>query len=328
MIENQKIEKLIALLTRGFPETSVGLAIDRPNGISYFGAIKEYQRFPTYSLTKTIIALLTLMKCQDEKIDLNEKICSVLNRSLPEWMNDVAINHLLSHRSGISDYGVDQRYHDAVRQSPGKTTDKDKILNIVLDRGPLFNPGESFFYSNVGYVLLTEFLTSKFGISLQDQFQTIIGDKLRISSLLLDGTTNNIVSGFSNYFSNEKKDVRGYYDFSWVLHGTFESSLYDLVKIFSSFDLLLEPKFLKPMIQLIPVNMSHKYINPSYGLGLMGDLHYNKGPIYGHSGEGPGFSVASYHLQSKNLTLASVVNQDSVLSAETLIYETLNLIQI
>jgi hypothetical protein len=48
--------------------------------------------------------------------------------------------------------------------------------------------------------------------------------------------------------------------------------------------------------------------------------------IFGHSGGGPGFSIAAYSCPEKGVTVAAVVVRDSSLEAEKLVFEALKLV--
>lgn len=77
------------------------------------------------------------------------------------------------------------------------------------------------------------------------------------------------------------------------------------------------------MTILHPLPFPHPEIQPSYGLGLMGDMNSKFGPVYGHNGGGPGFSVAAYIAPEKGTTVAAVVNRDSTVEAEKIVFEIL-----
>ena len=59
---------------------------------------------------------------------------------------------------------------------------------------------------------------------------------------------------------------------------------------------------LEEMTNLHRLDFPHPDIRPSYGLGLMGDLHSKFGSIFGHNGGGPGFSIAVYSAPEKEIS--------------------------
>jgi len=83
---------------------------------------------------------------------------SVLGRDLPLIANDVTIEHLLAHRSGIGDYLDEEAGYDItdyVLTVPVHELATTEQYLAVLDGHPArFAPGERFSYCNSGYVVL------------------------------------------------------------------------------------------------------------------------------------------------------------------------------
>src|SRR5690348_15522118 len=61
-------------------------------------------RFGTASCTKTLTALVVLALVERAGIGLDTTARSLLGRDLPMIADDVTVEHLLAHRSGIGDY--------------------------------------------------------------------------------------------------------------------------------------------------------------------------------------------------------------------------------
>lgn len=106
--------------------------------------------FQIASLTKQFTAAAIMALHEEGKIDLE----SPVNRYLPSccqcrtW-NDVEVGHLLSHRSGISDYtDCDDYWKICKHLTP------DKVIENAQDEDLNFPPGSDFCYSNTGYDLL------------------------------------------------------------------------------------------------------------------------------------------------------------------------------
>lgn len=328
--ERQRIEKALRELVSAHPR--VGALVQwrfrqRPGGTLVLGALSHSDGehiFPIYSIAKSVLALCALRLCEERMLDLDGPISMVLARDLPSWLTDVTLRQLLSHRSGLADYGSLREYHEAVRGSPGRIVGKEEFILKVLKKGPQFEKGTSFHYSNVGYLIVREVLERVSGMTLQDLFHKMIGQKLNIGMKFLYGASDEIMSGYSPYLDASIPDVRSYYDFSWVFHGTFHSTVSDLTELFLNLDKVVSAESLQQMTDLHRVNFPHAEIQASYGLGLMGDLESRFGAFCGHNGGGPGFSVSAYTVPDKELAVTAVVNQDSSLEAEKLIYSILN----
>lgn len=274
--------------------------------------------FPIFSITKTLIATIALAMRDAGSLDLEIPISTYSARTLPAWLGGKTMKSLLMHRAGLTDYGQMPRYHEDVRRSPNHAESFETYFNSALAGGAPPDDSDAFLYSNIGYRLVREILERVSYQPLSQLVKKYIGDKLRIELTPLESTSNSIVEGHSPYLEKSAPDVRDLYDFNWVYHGVFRSSVADIAKIFANLNQLISPKSLEEMTALRSLNIEHPALNPSYGIGLMGDLNFKNGGIYGHSGGGPGFSTACYHQPSTNRTIAAMINRDSVLPAETL----------
>ncbi len=314
------------------PETGGLLRVSEMNGYpitlclgSLSGNSLESQSisFPIYSIAKTILAVLAIEMVGHEKLKLDTPIGELLKREIPDWLKEVSLRNLLSHRSGLFDYGAFKDYHEAVKGCPQCASGKESFTAQVFEKGPQFKPGESFFYSNTGYMLIREILEFCHGEKLQKLFDEKIGSQLNISMECLDGPSHSIMSGYSPYLNKACPDTKGLYDFSWVFHGTFRATLDSLSNFYANLEELVGHELFSEMTNLHSLDFPHPDIQPSYGLGLMGDMNSSFGPVYGHNGGGPGFSVASYVSPLKGLVVTAIVNRDSSVEAEKVVFETL-----
>jgi CubicO group peptidase (beta-lactamase class C family) len=104
----------------------------------------------------TAIAVASLI--EEGVLDLSTTARSVLGTDLPLIGDDVTVEHLLSHRSGIGDYLDEDAGHgidDYVMPVPVHELATTEDYLAVLDGHPtVFPPGERFAYCNGGYVVL------------------------------------------------------------------------------------------------------------------------------------------------------------------------------
>ncbi len=115
-------------------------------------------RFAIASGAKGLTALTVVSLVEDGTLDLDTRARALLDSDLPLVGDDVTVEHLLAHRSGIGDY-VDE-------DAPGKVTDyvlpvpvhrlttTEDYLVVLDGHPPKFTPSERFSYCNGGYVLL------------------------------------------------------------------------------------------------------------------------------------------------------------------------------
>ncbi len=115
-------------------------------------------QFAIASGTKGLTAVAVASLIEGGSLDLSTTARSVLGRDLPLIDDDVTIEHLLSHRSGIGDYLDEEADHDVadyLMPVPVHELATTEQYVVVLDgHDPKFRPDESFAYCNSGYVVL------------------------------------------------------------------------------------------------------------------------------------------------------------------------------
>jgi len=131
-------------------EWAVGLA-DRAGGV----ANTPSTRFGLASGTKTFTAITVLSLVQDGLLRLETTARELLRDDLPLIADDVTVDHLLTHRSGIGDYLDEEVDAFAPMTVPVQELDSTPAYLAVLDGFPTkFPAGERFSYCNGGYVVL------------------------------------------------------------------------------------------------------------------------------------------------------------------------------
>lgn len=131
-----------------------GLAVlDIPNTPS-----TQYQ---IASLSKTFTAIAIMQLVEKQMLSIDETIRTYF----PKYPNAdiITIGYLLSHSSGIPDYLSSEFTFDYSKEwSP------EDIVNVTQDAELLFSPGESFQYSNTGYVMLGIIIEKVSGLTYED----------------------------------------------------------------------------------------------------------------------------------------------------------------
>ena len=115
-------------------------------------------RFAIASGTKGLTALTVVSLVEDGLLELSTTARSLLGADLPLIGDDVTVEHLLAHRSGIGDYldeNVEMDINAYLMPVPVHELVVTEDYLAVLDGYPTkFAPDEQFAYCNGGYVVL------------------------------------------------------------------------------------------------------------------------------------------------------------------------------
>jgi CubicO group peptidase (beta-lactamase class C family) len=129
-------------------------------------------QFAIASGMKGLTALAVVSLIEDGRLDLATTARSVLGQDLPLIDDDVTVEHLLAHRSGIGDYldeEVDHDLTDYLMPVPVHELATTEQYLAVLDGHPRkFAPGERFAYCNGGYVVLALIAERASGVPFHD----------------------------------------------------------------------------------------------------------------------------------------------------------------
>lgn len=276
-----------------------------------------------YSLTKTFIATLVLKLAEQKKIGLDAELAAYLPKA--PFATTVTIRQLLRHSSGMPDYGALPDYHAAVRAHPDRPWSEAEFIERTCARGPAFAPDQGWLYSNIGYMLLKQTIEAVTGQSFADTLATIIATPHGLASLSVPtalGDLAPLAPGLSIYFASggTAADMRGRYHPGWVSHGVIAATAADVASFYEALfhGDILAPASLAEMTKTVPVPQPRAPFHAAaYGLGLMSDADAPGGPVYGHTGEGPGYHAAAYHFGA--VTIAVLINAE--IGAERLAFE-------
>lgn len=174
------------------------------------------------------------------------------------------VKDLLTHRAGLPCYGPLPAYHEAVAR--GDTPwDADRFWEETQAHDLIAEPGSTFAYSNIGYMLLREMLEGE-------------GAELPFAVEPLGG-----------------------YDPAWVAHGLLTGTV---TQAALALDELAHSDFvtwaLSDQTQIGAIE-GRPWAMPTYGLGVMADM----GRAFGHTGQGPHSVFACYHFRRENITIAA-----------------------
>ena len=129
-------------------------------------------QFAIASGSKGLTALVVVSLVEEGRLALTTTARSILGPDLPFIGDDVTVEHLLSHRSGIGDYldedaGVDLA--DYVLPVPvQELATTEQYLQVLDGHETKFAPGERFAYCNGGFVVLALIAERVAGVPFHD----------------------------------------------------------------------------------------------------------------------------------------------------------------
>jgi CubicO group peptidase (beta-lactamase class C family) len=135
-------------------------------------------RFGTASATKGFTALTVMALVEEGRLDLSTTARSLLGEDLPEIADDVTVEQLLAHRSGIGDYLDEDELDDmtdyAVPVPVHRLATPEEYLEILGGHPTVFPAGEGFAYNNGGYVVLALLVERASGAGYHEQVRRCV----------------------------------------------------------------------------------------------------------------------------------------------------------
>ncbi|WP_010249973.1 serine hydrolase [Acetivibrio cellulolyticus] len=240
-------------------------------------------RFAIASMTKQFTAMAILQLYENGKLNLDDK----LSKYITDFARgeEITIHQLLTHTSGITNYTMLPEFWTMDK----KDLNLDSIISMIKDKPLDFNPGESWNYSNSGYVLLGYIVENITGNSLEKYMEKNIFKPLKMKD-----------TGVC--YKNDKKMIKtvaydGFLDIvpiddSFALNGLFGAGyLYSTVEDINRWDKALNSDKLVSKNTMDLIFTPHVEIAPDnyygYGWVIVGDGADKE--IY-HDGSVPGFS--------------------------------------
>ncbi len=148
-------------------------------------------RFLIASITKQFTAMAIVILQEGGKLSVQDKICKYL-ADCPEAWQPVTIHQLLTHTSGIPD-------------TTGSYTTKDLADPLALEQEIAAakaqpsgsQPGEKFYYNNMGYILLGKIIEAASGQSYETFLQKNIFEPLQMSDTGYYHNQGDLAVGYS-----------------------------------------------------------------------------------------------------------------------------------
>ena len=144
--------------------------------------MKPDMLFAVGSVTKNIVAALTLKLVEENRLSLEDPI----SKWLPSYAfvdSMITIRQLLNHTSGIYMFWENQKLWDALKEDRAKFWTPEEVLQYIKE--PHFAPGEGWRYSNTNYLLMAMIIKKVTGTGLSDQVRKYFWQPLSIDDVYL-----------------------------------------------------------------------------------------------------------------------------------------------
>lgn len=268
--------------------------------------INPNSSFYLASLSKQFTGMAYGILLERGMIDLEDYVTKYIP-DFPVYGKEIKIKHLLSHTSGLPDY------YSFIGEDISEFSNKD-VYKIITERDSLlFPPGESYSYSNSGYVLLSILLEKITGEKFSDFMRENIFEPLDMENTLVHDESK---PGIKNKAVGYSQDASGNfiindYNLSTTGAGGIFSTLNDLFKWDEALytEKLVKKSTMEKMLTPFKLNNGE---SSNYGFGWM-IREFKEGKnegktYYVHTGSLKGFRNIIIRYPEESLTLVCLSN--------------------
>ncbi len=168
--------------------------------------LNMHTSFQLASVSKPITATAVLMLWERNQLDIKDKVSEHIE-GFP--YDEITIEMLLSHRSGLSNYMY--FCDEYVSDKTSRLTNNDDIIELLIKYKPSlrFNPGKRFMYSNTNYCLLASIVEKVTGKSFSEYVKQEIFTPLQMndSYVITDKPQrDNIAKAYTHGFATLPED--------------------------------------------------------------------------------------------------------------------------
>lgn len=157
-----------------------------------------YTSFRIASTSKQFTAACIMLLIQRGSLKLNTNL-SEFYPSFPIYAQNISIENLLNHTSGIKDY-LTLFYLKGYNEN-SFINDKDIEIILAAQKGLNFDPGEKYLYSNSGYLLLGQIVEKISGKSLSKFAHEEIFSPLKMYNTYFVDDNTQIIPNRANGYS-------------------------------------------------------------------------------------------------------------------------------
>ncbi len=264
--------------------------------------------FAQGSITKLMVAALTLRLAERGVLDLDDRLGSLLDRP-PPGAAGLPLRRLLAQTGGLD--GIPEATYEALFRRPRKRWTVSRTLRGIRAAHP---PG-AFAYSDANYLLVGQAIRRATGKSVAAALHRELLDPAGLRDVKLQPDERADPRAAHGYAhpdaAGDVSDGSRYVPFTsvgltaWTAGGTVASAR-SVARfghaLFSG--RMLEPESLRAMVRFGEADYFEEY-----GLGVARtEVHGHE--VWGHGGRIPGFASDLFHLPKERITVAVVINDE------------------
>jgi CubicO group peptidase (beta-lactamase class C family) len=261
--------------------------------------------FEAGSVSKQFTAAAVLLLVRDGKVSLDDTVRKFIPE-LPDYGTPITLRHMLTHTSGLRDWGSVMYVAGWPRGTRQYT--HTHVLDIVSRQTALnFAPGSRWSYSNTGYNLAAIVVERVTGMSLQDFTRSRIFEPLGMTHTSWRDDHARVVRGRAAAYAAGPQGFRTQMPFENVYgNGGLLTTVADLLKWNENFwsPRVGDARFAAEMQERGHLK-DGRAVN--YALGLTID-DYRGGAEISHSGVTAGYSAYLARYPAEHLSLAVLCN--------------------
>jgi D-alanyl-D-alanine carboxypeptidase len=252
------------------------------------------------SLSKQFLAAAVMLLVEEGKIGLDDRAQKYLNGSPESWKN-ITVRHLLTHTSGMVRDPSD--YHPYKKQPPVE------VIESVYPMPLVFQPGEKWLYSNVGYYVLSEIISKATGKPWSEFLSERLFAQAGMTSTRLLTLTAIVPHRASGYERTDRGMVNAE---NWIAarpSGAFLSTVLDLAKWDAFMDSRSPLTAASRKQMRTPVSLNDG-TSAGYGFGWYVDSFLGRARIH-HDGQYPGFRSDYERFEEDQVSVIVLANSGS-----------------
>jgi|LSQX01.2.fsa_nt_gb D-alanyl-D-alanine carboxypeptidase len=285
----EQIEKLFIKATK--KTKTLQFAMDLPKlGINYsYSDTIPNQHFHSASVGKLMTSTLVFIVIEQGKLSLDMQVKSIFRQGTldglfvvegRDYQEEITVRHLLGHTSGVNDYFESKAFDgsiftDEVIRQPNTFWNPDALLDYTRNgQKAIAKPGQKFFYSDTGYILLGLLCEELLGVPFHEALDTYIFKPSRMMDTTMCFYSEGFVqSALAPLYINDV-DVHLFTSLSCDYSGGgLSTTTSDLLKFL---DNLQNQQLISQKSLDLMATFDHRYRQGLYyGVGLM-EIHFGE----------------------------------------------------